>query len=240
MNAKRGCTRLELLAVMAICLSGGLGLPGRVHGAEPVLQTNRWESEIKAFEAADKTNPPPQNAILFVGSSSIRIWPDLQQAFPGHRVFKRGFGGSELSDSVAFAGRIVIPYQPSIILLYAGDNDIANGRSPEQIVSAFKAFVQKVRAALPDSYIGYIAIKPCPAREKFLNEVKTTNRLIQEYAASDKKLLFIDVFTPMLDPNGGPQPELFAKGGLHLNEKGYALWASILQPVLDQYDARKP
>jgi len=231
---------VQLLAAAIICLYGGLGLPDRLHAAERVAQTNRWGSAIAAFEAADKTNPPPQNAILFIGSSSIRIWPDLQQSFPGHKVFKRGFGGSELSDSVAFADRIVTPYKPAIILLYAGDNDIANGRSPEQILSAYKAFVQKVRAALPDGYIGYIAIKPCPARGKLLNEVKTTNRLIREYAVSDKKLLFIDVFTPMLDPNGRLRPELFGKGGLHLNEKGYALWASIIQPVLDQYDARKP
>lgn len=209
----------------------------QINGAEPNRQTSRWESDIEAFEASDKTNPPPQNSILFVGSSSIRFWPNLQRAFPGHKVFKRGFGGSELSDSVTFADRIVIPYKPKIILLYAGDNDLAAGKSPEQIFSDFKMFAQKVRVPLPQAYIGYIAIKPCPAREKLLSEVKTTNRLIKEYAKGSDKLLFIDVFTPMLDKDGGLRPELFIQDGLHLNEKGYALWDSIIKPVLDKYDA---
>jgi hypothetical protein len=201
------------------------------------LRTNRWETDIRAFEAADATNPPPQNGVLFVGSSSIRLWPNIQQAFPGHTVFKRGFGGSELSDSLAFAHRIVIPYKPRMVFLYAGDNDIANGESPEKVASDFKAFVKKVHGALPQVRIGYIAIKPSIARERWLNEMKTTNRLIREYAESSENLLFIDVFTPMLDQSGKPRSELFIEDGLHLNPKGYALWASIIGPVLDRHDA---
>jgi hypothetical protein len=228
---------LENLAFAAALIFVNFWLPNQIRGAEPHKQTNRWESAIEVFEASDRTNPPPQNSILFVGSSSIRLWPNLQQAFPEHKVFKRGFGGSELSDSVTFADRIVIPYKPKIILLYAGDNDIADGKSPEQILSDFKMFVQKVHVSLPQTYIGYIAIKPCPAREKLLTVVKTTNRLIKEYTKPNDKLFFIDVFTPMLNKDGGLHPELFIQDGLHLNEKGYALWVSIIHPVLDKYDA---
>ncbi|MGD1088585.1 MAG: SGNH/GDSL hydrolase family protein [Verrucomicrobiota bacterium] len=226
-----------ILAAAAAWMFVSFWSPDQIHGVESNQQNNRWESAIEEFEASDKTNPPPQNSILFVGSSSIRFWPDLQRAFPGHKVFKRGFGGSELSDSVAFVDRIVIPYKPKIILLYAGDNDLAAGKSPEQIFSDFKMFAQKVHVPLPQTYIGYIAIKPCPARIKLLGEVKTTNRLIKEYAGPGDKLLFIDVFTPMLDKDGGLRPELFIQDGLHLNEKGYALWDSIIKPVLDKYDA---
>jgi hypothetical protein len=226
-----------ILIAAAVWMFVSFWPPNQIHGTEPNQQTNRWESAIEEFEASDKTNPPPQNSILLVGSSSIRLWPNLQQAFPGHKVFKRGFGGSELSDSVTFADRIVIPYKPKIILLYAGDNDIAAGKSPEQIISDFKMFVQKVHVPLPQTYIGYIAIKPCPARENLLSKVKTTNRLIKAYAKRSDKLLFIDVFTPMLDKDGGLRPELFIRDGLHLNEKGYALWVSIIKPVLDKYDA---
>jgi len=193
-----------------------------------------WEKEIRAFEAADLTNPPPRDAILFIGSSSIRLWTNIAQAFPGHKVLTRGFGGSQLSDSVAFAGRIVTPYKPKLVLLYAGDNDIASGKSPEEVLGDFKAFVGRIHAALPDTRIAYIAIKPCPAREKFLDRVKTTNRLIQEYTASNDRLLFIDVFTPMLTKEGRPRADLYLQDGLHPNAQGYELWASILRPVLDK------
>ncbi len=143
-----------------------LSLVAQTATKDQQVAERRWGKEIGAFEAADKTNPPPQHAVLFIGSSSIRRWTNLAQAFPEHKVINRGFGGSELSDSVAFADRIVIPYQPKLILLYAGDNDIAAGKSPERILADFKAFVGQVHAALPATHIGYIAIKPCPAREK--------------------------------------------------------------------------
>ena len=195
-----------------------------------------WGKDIRAFEEADKTNPPPRNAVLFIGSSSIRMWSSLAQDFPGHRVINRGFGGSQLSDSVAFADRIAIPYQPKLVLLYAGDNDIAAGKSPEQVFGDFKAFVARIHAALPKTRIGYIAIKPCPAREKYLDSVKAANRLIQQYAASNDQLLFLDIFTPMLAADGRPRPDLCISDGLHCNAKGYELWASVIRPIVDKYD----
>ena len=197
----------------------------------------RWGKEIRAFEAADRTNPPPKDAILFVGSSSIRLWTNLAQAFPGHKVINRGFGGSYVSDSVAFVPRIVTPYQPKLVVLYAGDNDIAGGKSPKRVLSDFKAFVGRIHATLPETPIAYIAIKACPARERFLASVKTANRLIQEYTASDKRLVFIDTFTPMLTKEGEPRADLVVRDGLHPNAQCYGLWASIIRPVLDKYDA---
>jgi len=196
----------------------------------------RWAKELRAFEAADQTNPPPRDAILFIGSSSIRRWTNVAQAFPGHKVINRGFGGSQLSDSVAFVDRIVTPYKPKLVLLYAGDNDIASGNSPERVLADFKAFAGGIHAALPQTRIAYIAIKPCPAREKFLDRVRTTNRLIREQCATDDRLLFVDVFTPMLTAEGRPRADLCIKDGLHPNAQGYELWASILRPVLDKYD----
>ena len=149
----------------------------------------------------------------------------------------RGFGGSQLSDSVAFVDRIVTPYKPKLVLLYAGDNDIASGKSPERVFADFKTFVSKIHAALPDTRIAYIAIKPCPLREKFLDQVKTANRLIQEYTTSDKRLLFVDVFTPMLTKAGRPRADLCIKDGLHPNAQCYELWAALLRPILDQCDS---
>ncbi len=196
----------------------------------------RWGKEIQAFEEADQTNPAPREAILFIGSSAIRYWTNIAQAFPGHRIISRGFSGSHLSDSVAFVDRIVTPYQPRLVFLYAGDNDIAAGKSPERVLGDFKAFVGRIHAALPATRIAYLAIKPCPAREKFLDRVKATNRLIREYAAGDHRLLYVDMFTPMLTEDGRPRADVYLKDGLHPNAHGYALWASILRPILDQYD----
>lgn len=194
----------------------------------------RWESDILAFEIADKTNPPPRNAILFVGSSSIRLWKEAPKQFREHTIINRGFGGSHLSDSVAFAERIVIPYQPRLIVLYAGDNDIAGGKTPERVLADYREFVAKVHAALPQTRIAYLAIKPSPSRAKHQADMKRANDLVAGFSTDDERLLFIDVFTPMLGEDGKPQEELFVKDRLHLNEAGYKLWASIVKPVLDK------
>lgn len=205
-------------------------------------ETNRahhlqYEPAIRVFEAGDKTNPPPKNAVLFIGSSSIRLWTNAPAQFPEHRIINRGFGGSHLSDSVEFAERIVIPCRPKLVVLYAGDNDLAAGKSPADVLAAFKEFVAKVRTALPQTTIAFIAIKPSPSREKLLPQCREANGLIREFIATDNRLTYLDVFTPMLDADGQPRGELFVKDRLHLNAEGYKLWAGIVKPVLDKFAA---
>jgi lysophospholipase L1-like esterase len=211
-------------------------LAGLGQGAETNSPRSQWEPAIRAFEASDRTNPPAPNGVLFIGSSSIRMWTSLAQSFPGHKTLNRGFGGSQLADSTAFVERIVWPYRPKLVLLYAGDNDIAAGLTPERVLADFKTFVNKVRSSLPATRIAFLAIKPCPVREKFLDQVKRANRLIHDYIATDGSLLFVDVFTPMLSGDGRPRAGLYLADGLHPSAEGYALWTSILKPVLDQYD----
>jgi lysophospholipase L1-like esterase len=204
---------------------------------ETAAKTNRWEREIHAFEASDRTNPPPMNAVLFTGASNIRLWKNLGEAFPGHRVFNRGFGGAEMADLVEFAGRIVIPYRPKIVILYAGDNDLADHKTPEQIFAGFHAFAQEVHAALPGTVIGCIAVKPSPSRAKLLAQVRQTDALLEAFCKTNTNTIYIDDLTPMLSATGGPRPELFGKDGLHLNEQGRAIWISLLQPIIDRYDS---
>jgi lysophospholipase L1-like esterase len=194
----------------------------------------RWEPEIRAFEAADLTNPPPRGAILFIGSSSIRLWKSLAEDFKPLAVINRGFGGSELSDSVFFAGRIVIPYRPKQIVLYSGDNDLAAGKSPQQLLTDFQAFVRGARSALPDTRISYISVKPSPSRRHLMDRMREANRLISDWARTQDRLDFIDVFTPMLGPDGEPRPEIFAPDKLHLNAAGYQLWTRIVRPYLQR------
>jgi lysophospholipase L1-like esterase len=197
--------------------------------------SNPWEEDIRKFEQADSLHPPPQGAILFVGSSSIRMWETLQQDFPGFQVINRGFGGSELADALRFADRIILPYRPRMVVVYAGDNDLANGTTPERIFSDYNALVQLIRQHLPNTEIAYISVKPSLARWNLVEKIRKTNRLIQEYSAKQKGLAYIDIFTPMLGKNGTPRKELFAPDGLHLNKKGYALWTNILKPFLSTY-----
>lgn len=197
----------------------------------------QFETDIRAFETADRTNPPPHDAILFIGSSSIRKWTNAPAQFPSHQIINRGFGGSHLSDSVAFAERIAIPYRPRLVVLYAGDNDIAAGKSPEVVLADFKTFVAKVHAALPETRIAFLAIKPSPSRMKFIEQIKSANRLIREFITGNPKLVYVDVFTPMLGADGQPRAELFVSDRLHLNDDGYKLWAGIVGPVLDKLPA---
>ncbi len=206
---------------------------------QTVAKTNRWERDIQAFEAADRTNPPAMNAVLFTGASNIRLWKNIGDAFPGHRVFNRGFGGAEMADLAEFTGRIVIPYRPRIVVIYAGDNDLADHKTPEQISTAFRAFAQKVHAALPETIIGCIAVKPSPSRARLVAEVKETDALLESFCRTNANTIYIDDLTPMSNASGGPRPELFGKDGLHLNEQGRAIWASLIRPILDHYDPPK-
>jgi lysophospholipase L1-like esterase len=205
-------------------------------GAWAQTQTNRFDTDIAVFEARDRTNPPPQNAILFIGSSSIRMWKTLAQDFPEHKVINRGFGGSEIADSVHFADRIVIPFRPAMVVMYAGGNDINAGKSPERVAADFKAFVEKVRAKLPDVPIAYISIAPNPARWAQVDRVRRANELIREFTKTGRQLKFIDVFPHMLGDDGQPRPEIYLDDRLHMNEKGYAIWKRIVGPELDKAD----
>ena len=192
--------------------------------AEIPAGPERWERDIAAFEAADRTNPPPRNAVLFIGSSSIRLWKTLSSDFPEHRVINRGFGGSEISDTVHFTDRVVLPYRPRLIVMYAGGNDINAGESPEQLLADFKEFVTRVHAALPQTRIAYISVAPNPARWSQADRIRAANQLIRDFTRRDARVRVIDDFTAMLGGDGAPRPELFVDDQLHMNAEGYALW----------------
>lgn len=198
--------------------------------------SKKWEKDIAAFEAKDKENPPEKGAIVFVGSSSIRFWTTVAEDFPHHRVINRGFGGSQITDSVEFADRIVIPYAPRMVVMYAGGNDLNAGKPPEQVFTDFKAFEQKVHHALPDTEIAYISSAPNPKRWAQVENVKALNKSIAEYCAATPKTKFIDVFPAMLGPDGLPKPDIFRPDRLHMVDKGYRLWTEIVGKTLPPAD----
>jgi len=203
----------------------------------PATGTNAlpFEKEILTFEAQDATNPPPPGAVLFIGSSSIRLWKTLAADFPQQRVLNRGFGGSQIIDSVRYAKRIVSPYKPRLIVLYAGGNDINAGKTPEQVFTDYQRFVARVRADLPEVNIAYISIAPNPARWEQVDRVRAANALIEAQTKADAHLAFIDVFQKMLGADGKPLPDIYVADRLHMNAKGYELWRGIVGPVLEKW-----
>lgn len=198
------------------------------------LQTGSaiWEPDIRKFEEADSAHPPKPGAIVFIGSSSIQKWKDLADDFPGKYVLNRGFGGSRIADSTYYAGRIVVPYKPSMVVFYAGDNDINDGHTAQQVFDDYVAFVTRVRKDLPTTPIAYISIKPSPSRASLLPVMNAANEKIRAYAAAHPHLIYIDVAGKMLDASGQPRAELFIEDRLHMNRAGYDLWRGIIAPYL--------
>lgn len=222
---------LTSLLILAACAStaatpeGSPQVPGQ-------LSSTAFEQDMQQFAMADAASPPPENGVLFIGSSSIRLWDGLAADFPGITVINRGFGGSELRDSTYYADRIIAPYAPRKILIYAGDNDLSSGRSPQQLREDFRAFVSRVRRDLPKVEIAYIAVKPSPSRAHLFEAQRLANALIAADAGA-LDVEFIDIFTPMLDATGKPREELFLEDRLHMNRAGYEIWRNVIAPYLD-------
>jgi lysophospholipase L1-like esterase len=198
-----------------------------------------FEKDVRAFEAADQTNPPPKNAILFIGASSTRLWKTLAQDFPDHRVLNRGFGGSQMSDVLQFADRIAIPYRPKLIVVQAGGNDIHAGKAPEQVLADFKAFVTKVRATLPQVRIAFASLNPAPSRWAEAEQQQKANQLIRDYVAGGDNLDYIDLWGAFLGPEGQPRAELFVADRLHNNAAGYKIRADLTRPHLGPPEKEK-
>ena len=213
--------------------------PSNTNGAsaQAALQVDppsspEWATDMARFDAEDAASQPPRDAFVFTGSSSVRMWDTLATDFPGKPLLNRGFGGSQLRDSVHYAQQIAVRYQPRMILIYAGDNDINAGRTPQQVLHDFRAFVARVRRDLPETPIAFLAIKPSPSRTQQLPRQQQANALVQAEASRLHKVEFIDVATPMLGADGLPRPELFIEDQLHMNRAGYALWRDIVAPYL--------
>ena len=210
---------------------------GEVAPARPAPKPHnfdKWEKEIAAFEAADKANPPRKGGILFIGSSTIRMWKTLDKDFPDRNIVNRGFGGSEIADSTHFIPRIVFPYAPKQIFLRAGGNDVHNGRPPDEIATDFAAFVRKVRERLPTTEIVYIAVNPAPSRWGENDKIQLLNTMIRKLMRRMPHVKFLDAYDISLTPDGQARPDLFINDMLHFNAEGYKLLAERVRPFVAQ------
>lgn len=172
-----------------------------------------------------------------MGSSSIRLWDTLQEDFAGVNVVNRGFGGSEMADALQYVDRIVLPYRPRTVVVYAGDNDLWAGKTPQRVFDDFQSLVRRIHAELPEARVGFIAVKPSVARWSIADRVRETNELVRHFAAGDRRVEYIDIFTPMLGSDGTPRADLFVDDGLHLNARGYDIWESVVEPFVHAGDA---
>ncbi len=198
---------------------------------QPEMRFVRWEQEVRGIEKRLAKASPTVGGVLFVGSSSIRLW-DTAKAFPDLPTANVGFGGSEVRDCTHFVPRLVTPHKPKTIVFYAGDNDTANGRTAEQVRDDFAAFVTAVRKPLPDCRVLFVAIKPSPKRWKLFDVQTKANSLVKAWAASQTAVGVIDVVTPALGADGKPKPELFVKDELHLSAAGYEIWKAAVKNAL--------
>lgn len=219
-----------MLGAFAFSVTYGVGVADPAEEAPP---PNPFEADIRAFEAQDAESMPPERQILFVGSSSIRMW-NTDKWFPDRGIINRGFGGSTMSDAVYFFDRIVAPYRPRAIFLYEGDNDIAGGRPAEQVRDGFVRFAALVEEELPGTPLYYLPIKPSAARWDVVDEMRRANCLINVVIRDHEWMHYVDTNEILLGPGGTPRPELYLEDGLHLSEAGYALWTDIVEPLLPE------
>jgi len=190
-----------------------------------------WEKTISQYEEQDKKSPPPKDAVVFVGSSTIRLW-NLKESFPDLATINRGFGGSQYGDITRFVKRIITAYQPRAIVLYSGDNDLTS-KSPEKAAADFGEVIKAIRADLPETPIYVLAVKPSISRWKIVEKGREANRLIEEQCKSGKNMTFLPVEKLMLGADGEPRAELYQKDGLHMSPAGYKLWNELLLPKIE-------
>jgi lysophospholipase L1-like esterase len=206
-----------------------------MYAGEQALAPDFWESTIADFEAQDRRAPPPAGAFVFTGSSSITWWTSLEQDMAPMPVINRGFGGSKIGDVVRYADRIVVPYRPGAVVLFAGTNDIAEPMpaTAEAVFIGYRAFLEKVFASLPATHIYYVGITPTPVRWPLWPVAEAANQLIRAHTAGDPRLHYIDLTQQFLRPDGLPNHRLYQPDGVHPNALGYERWTATIKPILE-------
>ena len=189
----------------------------------------------------NEANPAPTGGVVFVGSSSIRLWKTLASDMQPMPVLNRGFGGSRLFDSIYYSDELISKHEPSLVVLFSGTNDISGSKpkSAQQVCSLFRQLVQRLRWQDHKLTICNIAITPTMARKEHIAIVREANRLIRMECEADPLLEFVDPTVDLVDANGRPDLRFFRRDQLHLNKRGYAVWTRHLRPLVQRLYGRE-
>lgn len=234
---KIGKRNLFLFAA-GLTLAGPLAVLLRGAGSESADEAQypdptRFAEEVQAFAKEDALKPPPHGAVVCVGSSSMRMWHStIAEDLAPLTVIPRGFGGSTVNDLLYYLEPLVLKYEPRAVLVYEGDNDIAEGISPDRIADGYKKLVARIHDKLPACRIYLLPAKPSVAREKMWPKMQALNRKLVDLCSSDDRLTFIDTASGMLTPDGHPRPDIFRDDNLHMKRAGYEIWRAAIRPVL--------
>jgi lysophospholipase L1-like esterase len=229
--------RVRVMAAAVVAVSGVIASAGVRADQAPALP-NRFEKNVLAYEAADKVSPAPRGAILLVGDSQFFRWRTLAEDLPGYTVVNRGIDSFQTSDLLHFTDRLVLPYAPRFIVTHVGGNDVNNGKSPEQILSDFQAFVARVRAVMPNVPIAFSSITPGPGRWNQAEVRKRANDTVKAWVTAQPHMHFIDLWDVMLTPDGQPREDLWVEDRIHPNQAGYRIRVQVMRPLLGPPDRR--
>ncbi len=196
---------------------------------------DRFEHEIQAFEAMDKEKMPEKQGILFIGSSSIRMWQTLENDFAPLPVLNRGFGGSTIPEVNYYAERILFKYEPKVIVFYCGENDVAQETQPVVVFQNFKKLAGKIEQRLPNTKFVFISLKPSPSRWHLWKQFQQVNSMVSQFVESRPNFRFLDIQKSLLLPAGEPDPAQFLEDKLHMNSSGYQKWVEMVKPVVAEF-----
>jgi lysophospholipase L1-like esterase len=233
MRPNTGCSLMMICKTLVLSVFALAVGSGTTVADDPPRDFSQWEAEIAAFEAADHERPPQPGGMVFYGSSTMRMW-DTAASFPDLPVANRGFGGSQMQDAAHFVERVVLPHQPRVVVVYAGSNDLAQGRTPCEIQAAFVELATKVHAALPETQVVFLSIKPTTARWHLIHRIRAVNALVEATCIDTPETRFLNVHPAFLTAAGEPDPQYLADDGLHLTRSGYAHLTEQVRPVLEE------
>ncbi len=227
---------LSVAIARAVATTSAAAAPAAVPAPAIVLPAlaadDRWAKEMLAFAAEDAAHPPPERPIVFTGSSSIRLWKDLATDYPGLRVMNRGFGGSRVKDLVRHFDRVILQYRPRQVVIYSGTNDLNGGVPVDEVVADVRRVVDRINRELPETRVLFLSIALNPARWAKRDLMLEANAKVRAYLEQDQRNQFLDVNVVMLGADGLPKPDIFVADKLHMNRKGYELWAPLVRPWL--------
>ncbi len=230
-EARRGVRTARVFLLLTLIAGAVMGCETAPRSSLATHNSAKWESAIAEYEAQEQTNRPASGCIVFTGSSYIRRWTSLATDFPGLPVVNRGFGGCQLADVHHYADRIATPYAPREIVIYAGGNDINAKKSPAIVFGDFVALMEKLRRALPQVKLVFISCPPSPKRWVQTADIRDVNSRIAHYC-HHHDITFVNTFDLMLGPDGLPRPDIYVEDQLHMNAKGYDIWAEAVRPYL--------